>query len=170
MGRPSPLEVTPRIQQALVKQIERGVPIRHACANAGIDDATFHRWIQKADPCEDDGVVEEMRARYRDFRDAIAHARAKKIDRLLARLEQASKIPSAATGQLDWRATAWLLERTEPNDFGPRSKVESEVDANVKVTETSKARVTQMIESLVSNLQAAGIAPKHDEETSDREG
>ena len=116
-GRKSLLEITPEIQTLLVEQIEAGQPIRYACALAGIGETAFFSWLEKG---REDGCKPE----YADFAKAITRARGRKVHRLLKSIEDAGGIESAVTGQRDWKALAWLAERTEPEFFSPKQKTE----------------------------------------------
>ncbi|MFX9703736.1 hypothetical protein ABTO92_19445, partial [Acinetobacter baumannii] len=78
--------------------IRRGATIEMACAAAGITDATWHLWMNKA---------RQGRAPYRDFLEAIKTAEAEHQARLLAVIEE------HAIKQ--WQAAAWILERRYPD-------------------------------------------------------
>jgi hypothetical protein len=74
-----------------------------ACGCAGIHRATFYRWIERG--------RRQATGAYRDVCDSITRARATGRIFLLAKIYDA-----AAT---DWRAGAWLLERRDPEGYGP---------------------------------------------------
>lgn len=116
IGRRPKLEVEPRITKTLCKLIAQGVPIKHACSMAGIGESTFHRWC-------DEGAKENASDELREFRESITRARVEKITKLLETIEKASTLASYTSGLLDWKAAAWLLERTEP-EFRPNQKTE----------------------------------------------
>jgi hypothetical protein len=72
---------------------------------AGIDRVTLWRWLKKGE--EGPGV-------YRDFCNATQEAKSRKIIRSLNKIQ----------ADPEWRAAAWILERTEPEHYGQRVKIE----------------------------------------------
>ena len=91
-GRPT--KYTPETSKIILDAIGLGVPFRHACAMAGIDESTFSRW----------------RDRYADFADAVKAAEARAVAGRLARIRRAE--------DESWQAAAWYLERRYPQEFG----------------------------------------------------
>ncbi len=96
-GRPS---LTPERRQAIAKAISAGVPIATACEIAGIHKTTFYRAMKGSRPVE------------RELQATIARARADAEADLVAGLRKAARNGS-------WRAGAWLLERQNPEAWGP---------------------------------------------------
>lgn len=116
-GRRSTLEIIPEVQDLLCEQIKAGMPIRYACAQAGVSEAAFHLWVSK-------GSEPDAAPHYVKFLEAVTRARGEKVHRLLKSIEDAGGIESNITGQRDWKAHAWLLERGEPELFSPKQKTE----------------------------------------------
>lgn len=94
MGKPS--KRTPDRVARIVRAIEQGNGVRTASALAGIDQATLMRW----------------QAENRDFRERIREARAKAEARLVRQVVVASR--------KNWRASTWMLERQNPEEWGQR--------------------------------------------------
>ncbi len=123
---------TPELIEALCAHIESPMPVRHACAMVGLGESTFYRWMQDAN--RDDATAE-----LREFREAIARARATASDKLKAVIMRAAtgytvtKISGSGktvdTTEFDWKAAAWLAERMFPDEFGNRQKIEHSVGA-----------------------------------------
>lgn len=101
-GRPSKL--TPEVSKAICDALRVGATHRMAADYAGVDPATFQRWL--ADP----------RAQFREFRESVKRAEAKGDIAALAVIQKA-----ADGGQ--WQAAAWRLERRHPDEFGRRQVV-----------------------------------------------
>lgn len=117
-GRPT--DLTPEIQEALCAAIDKGVPIRYACALAEVGVSTFYGWIEKGERDEKSGET----SAYSDFANAVTRARARKTERLLVKLEKYANETNFVTGMHDLKGLIWLLERTEQQDFAPRQKTE----------------------------------------------
>jgi hypothetical protein len=111
LGRPSVL--TPEVQGQICAALALGVYLEAAAALAGITRQTLLRW-------RDRGARGE--SPYREFCVAIEEARAKKVLRYLRSVEQAA----TRAKDPDWRAAAWVLERTEPRHYGREERVEVE--------------------------------------------
>ena len=95
-GRPN--NCTPETLELICQGIAKGLSDTAAAALVGVPAATLSRWKH-----DHDGVVETFtaaRERYRAL--------------LLDRLHNAK----TRDGRDDWRATAWLLERSFPEDYG----------------------------------------------------
>ena len=107
-GRPS--EFTPGVEKAILDALAAGSSVRAACEAAGIGTTTFYRWCSEG---EGDSAPEHFRA----FRDGATRARAQ------ARVVYAAIIRRAANDG-DWRAAAWYLERSEPEEWAPKQKLE----------------------------------------------
>ena len=101
-GRPSKL--TPEIQDRIVAAIRAGNYVETAARHAGIDPATFYRWMERG--------AKERSGKYREFRKAVEKARAD------AEVRHVAIIAQAATKR--WEAAAWWLERSFPDRWGRR--------------------------------------------------
>lgn len=122
-GRNSKLETMPGVEDALAGFIELGVPIGYACAQVGIAEQTYHKYIQRAETGVNDEtgnpLSEQDWERYRGFREKMTRARATKVIWALERLKIAAETPSAVTGQYDTKPVTYLLDRTEGAHFKP---------------------------------------------------
>ncbi len=135
LGRPLTLDAA--LSTELASLLRRGLTQTDACLVAGVPRSTFYDWLSRGkDLWETHGpdglvppetvaklTVEELVLL--DFSDAIAGARAVgKHDALVA-------IRSGMTD--DWRAAAWFLERSFPDEFGRRDRIEVETDETVTI-------------------------------------
>ena len=100
MGRPTKL--TPAIRDAICADLAAGLPRGTAAVRAGIDRATFFRWMKRGS--------RDRSGDYRDFRDAVKKAEASAEKLHLDRI--------TAAGATTWQASAWVLERKWPERWG----------------------------------------------------
>ena len=114
-GRPTKL--TPEVQETIVDGINAGLTFRLTCARAGVNPATFYRWLEKGEAAQT-GV-------YREFCDTASRARADAALRLVSQI--------TLQAPTDWRAAAFLLERRFPDDYGKRTEVTGKDGGPVKV-------------------------------------
>jgi hypothetical protein len=88
------------------------VPIETACQAAGFSQTQFYEWLKAADrgswrnghPTD----PESLRVITR-FADLIGRAQAQFEARKVQNVARAAEVVNAKTGQVDWRADAWLL-------------------------------------------------------------
>ena len=99
---------------ALETVLQTHPSIKTACIVNGIRPSTVHDWLNKAD---EGGTNAEV---YSTFANRIRAA----IE--LGKLSKVQTIQKAAlrTDSPDWRAAAWLLERTHPDEFGQRDTLD----------------------------------------------
>ena len=97
MARPSKL--TPEIQTAIVKRIERGNYPEIAAQAEGIAASTYYLWMQKGDAGE---------APYSEFSEAVERARAR---------AEVTWVEELATSD-NTHDRKWLLERTRRERYG----------------------------------------------------
>jgi hypothetical protein len=164
-GRKSLLEVNPQITEAMASLIRSGVPISHAAAKCGVAYNTVCAWIDRAEPRDGDGISDAKRELYAHFKDTIQRARAEKVDALLRSIADAGNKRSKVTGQRDWKAHAWILEKTEQQDFGHRAKIEADVNVN----DSARDEIARMLARLATASGASEVAqivePGSDEDT-----
>jgi hypothetical protein len=103
-GKPGrPTVQTAARAKIIYDSVARGIPYNHACAIAGISVQTFCDW-RKRSPV---------------FQQRLDEAIARGVESRLKKIEQASDAG-------DWRASAWLLEHTEPSGQFCKSRVQVE--------------------------------------------
>jgi len=124
MGRP--VELTPEVQEIIVKKLKRGNYFETACSAAGINPSTGYRWLKAGSRGEGDIFV--------NFCKAVEIAEAEAEDNDLLGIEAAGHGMPAVFSQSgevlraevkrDWRALAWRLERRHPKRWGYTQKNE----------------------------------------------
>jgi Homeodomain-like domain len=92
------------VEQQLLAALRTGATIGEAAAAAGISRSTVHRWVARG---------EGQDGRFQNFAEAVAQARAEAKVGAIAAVRRA--MPE------DWRAAAFYLERTDPEQWGRRT-------------------------------------------------
>jgi hypothetical protein len=109
-GRGRPTKRTSATQEAILASIEKGLPFSLACSRAGVSHEFFIQWRQD-DP---------------EFESLVAQACSVSVEHNLEVVRRA-----AANG--DWKAAAWMLERSHPKMFSrPEVQVQLNQQFNVQ--------------------------------------
>ena len=104
------------VQERLLFAISQGSYIQDACAYAGIDRATYHRWSKKAESGDEI---------YKKLFDEITRIEA------TFKVDTVKKIREIGEEDRNPRALQWLLEKRYPEQFGDTSKLVVTTDENV---------------------------------------
>jgi len=123
-GRPTKL-FNPRVRQTIIDAIRNGCYIHVAARAAGIDRATFFRWMADGEQ-QKSGV-------YRDFYDEVKTVEA------ACEAESIRVIQTA--GLTTWTARAWFLERKYPERWARRERIETTVEPEPNVTTLSDSEL-----------------------------
>ena len=102
-------------EDLFLKAIKLGMSNIKACEYAGISEASLYNWMEKADRDVASGLTSKDSV-YVEFLEKIKKARATCQANHLLTIQQAS-----ASGS--WQASAWILERRFPSEFGANSNV-----------------------------------------------
>lgn len=95
----NPWKLTDNVTATLLQLAEEGSTGADAAAMAGIDRHTLWRWLNEPNPSE----------QLAQFQTDWETARARGRDRLVKLLHRHA--------EQDWRAGAWVLERTDPDNW-----------------------------------------------------
>ncbi len=104
MSRPT--DLTPELATALCDLVRGGLPLSKAAEHEGISYRTLCRWQKR-----EDGA-------YAGFCHSLKRARAE---------AQVLWVGAIARGEDGWQSRAWLLERSDPKNWGRRMEVKQEV-------------------------------------------
>ena len=104
------------VQERLLFAISQGSYIQDACAYAGIDRATYHRWSKKAESGDEI---------YKKLFDEITRIEA------TFKVDTVKKIREIGEEDRNPRALQWILEKRYPEQFGDTSKLVVTTDENV---------------------------------------
>ncbi len=123
--------------EILIDAVSQGVPLRTACLAAGVSRSTLYRWTKA------DSIARRIRKARMEGK--LFHLR---------NIREHSKT--------DWRASAWILERMYPKEFGRRTIIEmprrdSDDDVFVRVLTPEEAR-----EIALARARAAGSLEPQD--------
>jgi hypothetical protein len=97
----------------ILEEMAKGVTRSAACRIVGISTETVSEWIFKANK------YPEKYPEYVEFREAMEHVRAEVQKEMVGHI-----IGAARSDPKHWTAAAWYLERTDPENWGKRDKVE----------------------------------------------
>lgn len=113
------LKLTPELEEEILNLIRAGNYAKDACLAVGIDESTYYRWIRTGKEAKS-GKLYKF---YQSIQKARAFARALKLEKIQDAIDDGN-----------WQAAAWWLERTDPDHWGRRQRVEVEgqVDSKVK--------------------------------------
>lgn len=142
------------IPERIVQYVEAGNYVEAAAAACGIHVDTLYGWVAVGDEWRGT-AVEEIPADRRifvDFSDALRNAREAAQAKLLREIER--QAPH------DWRAAAWMLERTHPGRYSriERLRVGGDGDAApIRVEHVEKD--PSFIEEVMTLYRGAGVLP-----------
>ena len=129
MGRPSKL--TPGTTARIAEAVELGATWERAADAAGVGASTLRDWRQRGEAGEVPFVA---------FVATIKRAESAGVERALMVIRKA-----AAAGA--WQASAWLLERRYPADYGRRSEVAVRASEAQAAVATSDAAIVAALRS-----------------------
>ena len=106
----------------LLECIRLGMPIKYACANSSMDEATYYGYFKKAEKDFEAGKTSSV---YIDFVKSVEKAKSEFIKNNMAVI-----MKSAVKGS--WQASAWLLERRNPEEFGLKQPSSQNQQENIE--------------------------------------
>lgn len=109
-------KLTFEIQKKIGDNITLGMPLKFAAQAAGITETTFYNWMEKGE--------KEKSGKFFEFFGYIKECQSKAVQLHLKLITKAAKEGS-------WQASAWILERRHPEEFGRRDRVDLKAEANV---------------------------------------
>jgi hypothetical protein len=112
IGQPTAL--TPAVQSELLTMLTTGAYIEHDCQAVGIAPSTYYLWMSRGQAFKDAVASGEKPNKldepYMEFLEAMTRARGRTSTRVSGLVLKAA--------ERDWRAGAWWLERSFPNEWG----------------------------------------------------
>jgi hypothetical protein len=112
------IKLTQEVYETIITTLEEGNFFCTACQIAGVTERTCYNWMRRGEelntryPEDDPTDAEELL--FLSFYVAVKRAKAVAISNAVANIIKA--------GDRDWRASAWFLERTCPEDWSDVSK------------------------------------------------
>jgi lambda repressor-like predicted transcriptional regulator len=104
MARPT--DLTPKMAAALVKLVEGGLPLLRAAEHEGLHYSTLKRWMTRKGPP------------YEEFSASLKTAKA---------VSQKKMVDEIREGVNNWQARAWYLERSDPQHWGRKDRLEQTI-------------------------------------------
>lgn len=120
VGRPT--LITTHRAQVLLSGLKLGMGLRDACGAADLGEATVLEWVARG---EDRDANRGTDVVYAEFAENYRTAK------YVGELQRLAKIQAAKTsnGEPDWRALAWIQERSNPERWG--RKVQADLNISV---------------------------------------
>ena len=119
MGRKSLIH-NKLIRDTILELIANGNYIKTACMAAGISEVTYYDWIKKAERCSNsNGNGRDEDSVYLEFLNRLKIAEAENIGHNVKNIQDAADNDSR-----NWMASAWILERKYPSEYGRRLELE----------------------------------------------
>lgn len=132
--------ITPEQIDAIEEMIAQGLPQKHAVAQLGLSYNTFRKQLERGQKDMEDGEP----SIFADLARAVARGRAAKVQKWVGWLQEPDM-----NGLPNKPALMFLLERTEPKEFGPSSKLEVEATVTQRPPrEEMEAELTKIRERL----------------------
>ncbi len=129
---PLPSAMTPDMPRQAYELAILGIPRCHIADKLGVGRRTFYDWIAKGDAILD-GEMDPPRDAGNHPPDYAAFARALRMAEADAVIASASAIRTEKGSP----GHQWWLERTHPNEFGNRQKLEVEHSGTVQIIDWS---------------------------------
>lgn len=112
-----PTKLNEDVTHRVTALLRNGNYIATACQVAGISVQSYYAWTERGEADTEQGHATV----FAEFAEACARARGEGEALLLQTIRQAAQGTERRPG--DWRAAAWILERTAPDKFGQRQEV-----------------------------------------------
>lgn len=147
IGRPTKL--TPDLANTICGLVAQGNYLKAAAGAVAVDAGTVHRWVSK-------GAAPDADPLYRDFRDQLQKAKAMAEARMV-------RVITTAANQGQWTAAAWWLERTNPEEWGKRDRLEvTGADGGpIETRQIADQRIATLAERLSNRVADSGETPAH---------
>lgn len=107
-----PTKLSEEVTHRVAGLLRNGNYVTTAMQACGLHPDSYYAWRERGEADQDAGIATE----FSEFAEACARARAEGQAMLLQMVRA-----SAVAG--DWKAAAWILERTAPDLFGPHQEV-----------------------------------------------
>jgi len=113
------MKYTEEIIRQIEGSIKRGVSQTKTCDLVGISDDTFFRWMKKKEFSE---RIKKARANKIAF--LLDNIRTAGLGELIVKCDKCGEEKRVTIPTRQWQALAWILERTEADEFVIKMKTE----------------------------------------------
>ena len=149
-----PLTLNDNKIETICTAVARGNTFSNASVLAGISRNTFYVWEKRG----------------RDIRDGISRSQLSKVDKALyvkfvESLDKAEAecvdmcVTAIVTGEKNWQARAWFLERRYNDDWGDKTKMKLEVAGEINVSMTTMAKAYEKWQKEKEKMPMASKLP-----------
>lgn len=137
-GEGRPTLCTPKLTKVVAEGLRKGLGVRASVARAGIVKETHYNWLERGRTGEKPFV---------DYLDSCERAHAEFVENKLTQID--------AAADKEWTASAWRLERLDPQEFGRKDRTEVDVkgDVHLSISGLSEAEA-----AILSKLTAKLVA------------
>lgn len=104
------------VGEAIVLCLEAGSTIETAAGTVGISSRSIYDWLARAEEHADSDSIPTGEEKFVQFSQAVTRAREGVVVLALKGILEA--------GKEDWRAWAWYLERSRPDQYGRRTRLD----------------------------------------------
>jgi len=138
-------KLTPELQKKIGDNITLGMPLKFAAEAAGISEKTFYLWMDRGD--------KEEKGQYHDFFIYCNNCKSRAVQLHL-------KLITKAATDGAWQASAWILERRHPEEFGRRDKIDAHIDGSMKheITDPEKMTDEELQQAIKDELRKISTA------------
>ena len=149
-------KLTPELQQEFIAAIESGLTNKSACDYVGIDESTFYAWLNIArkaelEAAENGTKIPKNIKPFSEFSKSLKKAEARFKAYHCKNIKRAGDEGA-------WQASAWLLERKFPEEYGKNRDAQL-INMNSTVIASDKADL-----SIISSDDLNKLAALTDEE------
>lgn len=121
-GKGRPTKATDETFEKIIEAVKAGVWIEQASHLASIHPSTLYEWVSQGERAREleeltGKEMTEQERRLADFSDTLKKARAEAEARNVALIQKAAQNGT-------WQAAAWYLERSAPQRWGRRDRME----------------------------------------------
>lgn len=160
-------KLTTERKEVILQEIEAGATRELSAKLAGITEPTLYNWIKRGKEYEPDETLESMTKKELLFRakeQGIKGAAKMKKDQLIEKIEEKEAIyftfwqdlqraearamkrhidNIVRAGIEDWKASAWYLERRDPDNWAKRDRlqVDNQHSGSIETKETQELKV-----------------------------
>lgn len=142
-----------QLQARITALLRGGNYIETACHASGVSISAFYAWRERGEA----DIEADVASPYREFAEAVTRARAEGEAMILQEIRTAARGSEYAPG--DWKAGAWVLERTMPEKYGQRREVTHRAGVHARTEPPVCDESADRLLAVVAIAQEVGVLP-----------